>query len=301
MAVTVVESTHVTYEFNPSMTPIAEVEPGSLVEFHTADALGGQIRSEADTLDGLDFSQVNPATGPVAIAGAKPGDALKVEILEIRTASHGVVMAVPGLGLLGDLVKVPQTKIVPIGEEYVDFGSGLVLPKRPMIGVIGVATAQESVPCGTPGDHGGNMDTTDICAGSTLLLPVFQPGAMLAMGDVHALMGDGEICGTGVECPARVLVRVNLLKAAGLARPMVYTKAEVQAIASARTVSEASALAVKDMVAYLQRETDLDFNESYMFLSLSGQMRISQLVDPLLTVRMAVSKDVLSCLQHAAK
>lgn len=296
MTVTRVGGDRLIYKFAPQLTAAGEVDSGSLVEFTTVDCFGGQVKTEDNTLDSIDFSRVNPATGPVAIAGAEPGDALQVDILDIATESVGVIMAVPGLGVLGEKVTEPQTKVVKIGPRFIEFDAKLRLPKKPMIGVIGVATAEGEVPCGTPGDHGGNMDTTEICTGNRLILPVFQPGAMLALGDVHAAMGDGEVCGTGVECGAKVLVKVTLLKNAHVRRPMLETKSEIQTIASGSDVSAASQLAVADMIEYLQREAHLSFNEAYMLISVYGEVRISQLVDPLLTVRVAISKEVLGVL-----
>lgn len=138
------------------------------------------------------------------------------------------------------------------------------------------------------------MDTRDICTGSTLYLPVFQEGAQLAMGDVHAAMGDGEICGTGVECSAEVLVRVSLQKDMKLKRPLLITSTEVQAIASAQTADEAAKLAIGDLVSYIMRQNKLSFNDAYMLASVMGNARISQLVDPLITVRMGIAKELIS-------
>jgi len=283
---------HVTYSFHPTLSSIAQVPSGTLITFETQDALGGQIKSEADKLEGLDFSKVNPATGPVAIADAEPGDALKIDILEIKTAPQGILLAVPGLGVLGDRVTNPETRIVEIGEHNIEFAQRK-LPLHPMIGVIGVATESEEIPCGTPGDHGGNMDTRDICPGNSLYLPVFQPGGLLAIGDVHATMADGESCGTGVECGAEVLVRVTVIKEMGIKRPLLETPSEIQTIASAESTDAAARLGVSDMVEYLMRTINVSFNEAYMLVSMVGQVKISQLVDPQLTVRVAVPKSIL--------
>lgn len=296
VTVTRVSGEQVIYKFSPQLEAVVEVSSGALVEFTTIDAFGGQVKSESDRLESIDFSRVNPASGPVAITGAEPGDALQVDILDITTDSVGIVTAVPGLGVLGHRVTEPQTKLVKIGPRFIEFDQKLRLPKKPMIGVIGVAPAEGEIPCGTPGDHGGNMDTTEICPGNRLFLPVFQPGALFALGDVHAAMGDGEVCGTGVECAAKVLVRLTVLKNFGIKRPMLETRSEIQTIASAVDVSDAAKLAVADMIEYLKQHAQLSFNEAYMLLSVYGSVKISQLVDPLLTVRVAISKEVLGSL-----
>ncbi len=288
---------HVIYAFAASMSPVATVESGTTLVFQAVDALGGQVTSAETTLDHLDFSRVNPATGPVAVAGAQPGDALLVEILDIVTSDHGVMLAVPGLGILGHKVDTPTTKVVPIGGESVTFNQWS-LPKQPMIGVIGTAPQEGSVPCGTPSDHGGNMDTKDIKVGSSIYLPVFQPGGLLAMGDVHAAMADGEVCGTGVECSADITVRVHRIPQFGIARPLVVTPTAIMAVASAATIEEASQLALEQVIDFLVAKEGLSFNDAYMLCSLVTDIRISQLVDPLLTVRASLPKTYLTAPLH---
>ncbi len=280
------------YSFGAHMNPILTVPSGSSLTFHTVDALGGQIKQDADTVDALDFSKVNPATGPVAVEGAEPGGALRIDILDIETDSYGVILAVPGLGVLGNAVQFPGTKVVPVGGDRVFFDS-FSLKKQPMIGVIGTAPASGSIACGTPGDHGGNMDTRDIRAGHSLYLPVFQPGGQLAMGDVHAAMGDGEVCGTGVECGAKIHCSVHHIPSFPIRRPLLVTPTEIQIIASAETVEAAAKLAVEDLVEHLVLTHALAFNDAYMLASLAADVRISQLVDPLLTVRACLDRRYL--------
>ena len=183
------KSKHI-FAFGPNLKPAAEAENEEIVIFETLDALSNQITSEEQTLEVVDFSKVNPATGPLYVKGAKPGDALKVDILDIEVADRGVVLTAPKAGVLGDKVKKPKTKVCKIEDGYVYFGD-IRIPARPMIGVIGVASLEE-IPCGKPGKHGGNMDTKLIRKGTTLYLPVFVEGGLLAIGDLHAVMGEGK-------------------------------------------------------------------------------------------------------------
>ncbi len=296
-AVLKISQDHVIYAFSAAMAAVATVESGSTVVFETVDALGGQVTHEGTTLDSLDFSRVNPATGPVAIAGAQPGDALLVEILDIVTADHGVMLAVPNLGILGDRVSTPSTKVVAIGGQTVTFNQWS-LPKQPMIGVIGTAPQTGSVPCGTPSDHGGNMDTKDIRAGASIYLPVFQPGGLLAMGDVHAAMADGEVCGAGVECSADITVRVHRVPGFAIQRPLIVTQEAMMAVASAETIEAAAKMALEQIVQFLVDKEHLSFNDAYMLCSLVVDMRISQLVDPLLTVRAVLPQTYLTAPLH---
>jgi amidase len=197
---TIPSSEH-TYAFTPNLEAVDTIRLGEAVCFDALDALGGQVRRETDILAGLDFNRVNPATGPIRFDGLIPGDTLTVVIDAIEMEDQGAIVTGPGLGVLGDEIENHATRILPIRDGYVHFGD-LGLKACPMIGVIGVASATHSFPTGTAHRHGGNMDTKEIGVGTTLYLPVFQEGAMLAMGDVHAVMGDGEVCVSACEVSA---------------------------------------------------------------------------------------------------
>ena len=157
---------------------------------------------------------------------------------------------------------------------------GVELPLNPMIGVIGVAPAGESVPCGTPGDHGGNMDTIGIREGAILRLPVFVKGAYLGLGDLHAAMGDGEVSVTGLEVFGEVDLDLSLEKGASLPCPLLHDGDEVASTGY--------------MHDFLLAKTSLNADEALMLMSLCGHARISQIVDPLKTARFAMPVSVLA-------
>jgi amidase len=204
------------------------------------------------------------------------------------------VMAVSGdFGVLRDRFEGMSFQMVPI-EAGLALVAGANVPVRPMIGVIGVAPAGAPVPCGSPGSHGGNMDTRLIGEGATLYLPVFAPGALLAAGDLHAAMGDGEICGTGVEVAGSVRLRVDLRRDLELANPVVETSEVVATIASAVTLDEAAELATSDMADLLMRRLGLSAQDATTLMSAAGQLQVSQVVDPLKTARYAMSKETLA-------
>ena len=165
-----------------------------------------------------------------------------------------------------------------------------------MIGVIGVATAEEdgSWTTDTPWKHGGNMDTKEIKAGSTLYFPVNQEGGLLALGDCHAIMGEGEICFTGLEIPAKVKLKVDLIKDRKIEWPIVERENEFMILASGEDLDDAIYKGTDEMVKYLMELKDLSFEEAYMMASLLVDIRISQVVDPKKTIRAVVSKDIVS-------
>ncbi len=281
------------YAFSPDLRARATVQPGETFEVECQDSCGGQIRTEADLLPKVDLDHVNGATGPIEVAGARPGDALRVSILSLKVGPVGYVGIEPKLGVLGDRVPEAKTRILPIRNGLARFSEDLRLPIAPHIGTIGVATAGESFSTFFPGDHGGNLDTREIRAGNTLYLPVFQPGAQLALGDIHALMADGEVCVTGIEIGGVVRVRVDVVPGMGLKRPLVETRDAWVPLASAPDLDEAARLATSDAVDLLARGRGMSWEDAYMLASLTCDLRISQDVDPCRTCKMILPKRLL--------
>jgi len=303
---TISDDTHgVVYEFAPEMEPVRTVEPNTSLTFETRDSLNGAIQTDDDLLEEIP-EEVNAATGPVAVEGADPGDVLRVEIEDVRLAEdHGRVVTTPGFGLLqdDDAVVAPFTRITPVedaanyddGRPRVRFGERSI-PADPCIGTIGVAPADESYTTLVPHDHGGNLDTNDVTAGSVLYLPVFQSGAMLAMGDSKAAMADGEMCGTGAEIATDVDVTLDVIfdPEFDLERPLIDTGDHWKTVASAETMEAATKLAHKDAMKLLSAEHGYSPTEAHTFGSLVGGLEISQVVDPLVTVRNAIPSEHVS-------
>jgi amidase len=281
-----------TYTFSPHHPPALRADPGTTIQFETWDALDDQIKSDADSAEKINLDHVNAATGPVFLNGAKRGDTLVAEILDIRPARTGAALIIPGFGYLQEAIPGPFTRMFHSEQDgSYKFGKHIRIGQKPMIGTIGVAP-DEPITTLSSGDHGGNLDTTDICTGSKLLLPVFVEGALFGVGDVHARMGDGEVCGTGIECGAEVTIRLDLIKGYAIPRPRIENRDEVMCVASAEGLEHAIRLALGDMVAWLHAEKDLSREEAYMLVSICGDVRIGQVVDPAVTVRVALPKEV---------
>ncbi len=280
------------YAFDKENPPVDTIHSGDTVRFETCDCFTDTVLSENDLMMDLDFTKINPATGPIFIEGAEPGDVLQVEILKIEVHPRGVMAVAEGEGLLGEYVPFAQTKIFPLSGDTIEM-FGLTLPLTKMIGVIGTAPAGEPISNGTPGEHGGNMDCTIIKEGSVLFLPVHVAGGLLALGDLHAVMADGEISVTGAESSGEVELRVTVLKDSPLPTPSVLTDKIYATLSSAKTMEDASKEASKKMIDFLISEAGLSFNEAYMLLSATGKLSVCQVVDPLMTMRMEVSRDHL--------
>lgn len=287
-----ISNEHVIFEMNKENEPVLTVDSGTDVVFETMDCFSGEVQTEEDTVSNIDFSTVNPATGPLYINDAQVGDTLKVTINKITIDDRGAVLTAPGLGLLADRIEKEQTTFAEVTEDATLY-KGHTIPLRKMIGVIGTAPAGEGINTGTPHDHGGNLDTTLIGEGASIYLPVNVEGALLSMGDMHSSMGDGEIMGSGLEVAGEIEVTVEVLKDEKLPLPLVETEELYATLASRETMEEASKVALNHMVDLIQDKTDLTFNEAGMFLSMAGDLKVSQAVNPNKTMRVEVRKDTL--------
>ncbi len=280
------------FSLSADAVPVARIRPGDSVLLDTADCFSDQIQSADATPAGVDWEHINPATGPVFIEGTEPGDVLSVLIERIDVADRGVMAVSGDFGVLRDRFEGMSFALVPIEGKFARV-AGASVPVRPMIGVIGVAPSGAPVPCGSPGSHGGNMDTRLIGEGTTLYLPVFVRGALLAAGDLHAAMGDGEICGTGIEVAGSVQLRVDVRRDIGLDNPALETSEVVATIASAASLDEAADRATSDMADLLTRRLGLSPSDATMLMSAAGQLQVSQVVDPLKTARYAMPSGIL--------
>ncbi|HOJ89151.1 MAG TPA: acetamidase/formamidase family protein [Pseudothermotoga sp.] len=284
-----IKSDNCIYAFSQSMQPVETAEPGEILLFETSDALGGQIKDENDTTN-LDFSKVNPATGPVFIKNAHVGQTLKVKILDIEISDRGVIVAEEGFGVLPDAIKGFKAKVLEINNGFICFDN-ITLSIDPMIGVIGVAPEKGEFPTGTASKHGGNMDTKYIKSGSTLYLPIFQEGALLALGDVHALMADGEVCVSACEVGSKVTIKTELIDRK-INWPVVETDQGYFILVSLPDINEAFREATLQSVELLSEQLRIPFEKAYMLASLVVDIQISQLVDPNKTVRAFVPKRI---------
>ncbi len=282
------------YQMDSSNKPQIYVNDGDILKVETSDCFNGQISKEGDILTNTDFESFNPATGPIYVEGAKVGDILKVHVLEININDYGVISVMPDFGVTGEYHREEKTKIIPIIKNKAVFNDKISLDVEPMIGVIGTAPANKSIMTVVPDNHGGNMDCKRITADSAVFLPVNVEGGLLSIGDLHAVMGDGEVCGCGVEIKGDVTIRVEVLKNKSLPLPLVATKESIMTISSKETLDEASKQATINMYSFLVNELKLSNEEASMLLSVAGDLKVCQIVNPLKTARFEIRKSVLS-------
>jgi acetamidase/formamidase len=286
--------------WNNEFPPLLTIAPGEAVEFEIRDASGGQIteRSGIEAVSGMDFSRINPVTGPVAIDGAEPGDALKVTVLSLTPATAvgagwGWTANIPGFGLLADQFPEPALHLWTYRPDLAApalFGPGGKVPLRPFTGTIGVAPAAPGLHSIVPPRRvGGNMDIRDIAAGTVLHLPIEVAGALFSVGDTHAAQGDGEVCGTAIESPMSIALKFDLVKGANLAMPRFTTPGPVTRHLDAKGYEVTTGIgpdlmagardAVSGMIELLSRRHGMAPVDAYMLCSVCADLRISSIVD----------------------
>jgi len=277
------------YSISSSNSPRLFIEPGETINVETEDAFSGQIRKEGDTRDFTKIPYSNPQTGPIYVKGAEAGDTLSVSIQDIRpTIGQGATRIVsfwyPAKydtqalqKLLGAERAVPERPVIcKISDGKVYF-ENYVMPYSPMIGTISTADPIESYLPWFPGPHGGNMDIPDIAVGSTVFLPVLTRGALLHLGDVHAIQGDGELSGTAVEMPAMTTLKIDLVKNHKISWPRLETSDGLYTISASetgRTFDEAVRLAFLELVLWLEKDYDMNRWLAFELLSLVAKVRI---------------------------
>lgn len=286
--------------FNPNLPPALHAGRGETIIIETQDCYGGGLTEDPKTYGRADDKKRNPVTGPIYVEGADVGDVLCVHIQQINVASSGVVILKPDFGILGKDVRHHSVRRVPIDGDRVELSEGVSVPMNPVIGVIGVAPRHGEISTLYPGRHGGNMDTLEITTGTRIFLPVQVKGALLSLGDVKACMGDGQTTGGGVEVGAEITIRLDTLPGGRFSWPRLESQNACVTIASASSVDQAARLAVMEMVRWLEQDKGLDFETAYLVVGVSGDLRISQWVNPLITARVILPKGVMHKIQRRA-
>jgi acetamidase/formamidase len=241
----------------------------------------------------------HPMSGPIFVEGAEPGDTLEIRILAIEFLHpFGVNAFSPGGGVLPDDFPYAQLKLFrwKPGADRVEFGRGVTLPLAPFFGSIGVAPPPlvGRISSRPPGWHGGNLDNKDLVAGSVLFLPVHVPGALLSIGDGHALQGDGEVTGTALETSLRGTFELRVRKGQRLRWPRAETPTHYIAMGLNEDLDEATHLATREMVDFLVAEKGLSRDDAYMLCSLAGDLHVTQAVDATKGVHLTIPKSIFS-------
>lgn len=287
------------------------VAPGTIVELTTEDCFGGAVRGVDDLPSQVcAFPYLNPVTGPIAVAGAEPGDAVAVHFVDIRPARDWAVSST--FPHFGALTATHATAMLhPALPERVwmydvDAARGLCrfrarasdleieLPLDPMHGTVGVAPAAgEVIMSITPGAHGGNMDTPEMRAGATAYFPVNVPGGLISIGDGHCRQGEGEVCGTAVEAAMDTVVVVDLVKGAAPAWPRLEDDLHLMSTGSARPLEDAFRISQHDLVGWTSSLLGLDELDAYQLVSQAALAPAGNVVDTDYTMLAKMPKTAL--------
>lgn len=292
------EQTH--NKFSRAIPPVLRVPSGAVIEVETEEATDAQIGpgSTAADLANVAFDPIHPLTGPVYVEGAEPGDVLAVTLHEIEVGDWAWTAVFPGFGFLADEFDEPYLKTwrFASGDTVAEFSERIRIPLRPFAGVMGVAPPTDSMLSTIPPRaNGGNMDNRHLVAGTTVYFPVFVEGALFSIGDTHAAQGDGEVSGTAIEAPMRIVYEVSVLKGGRrIAEPQYETDEYYAVTAFATDLDEAAKKATRYMIDYLVDAHGLSRYEAYALASLAADLKISEVVDvPHVLVSMHIPKSVL--------
>lgn len=240
--------------------------------------------------------------GPIAIEGSEPGDTLVVEILKVRPnrdtavstqgGTFGALVPDRGTAMLNEpfprgryiwrLDRAALTGTLDVPRSRI---KTVTAPLKPMLGRVAVAPEGDEAFGGLwPGPFGGNMDVADVREGTTVYLPVFHPGALFYFGDGHALQGDGEVCGSGLETAMDVAFRFRLIKKKAIAWPRLEDAEHIMVAGSARPLSDALRIAFVELINWLVSDFGFEKADAYQLVSQLATVRVAQMVDPLYTV-----------------
>jgi len=282
----------VVFKADSSNLPVLRIQSGDTVIFECRDAFNQTIQKPDDLPINFDMELINPATGPVYIEDAEPGDTLEVHIEKIDVAEQGSCCIIPDFGYLAPEFPEPWTQIIPIIDGYAIFSDSVKIPIDPFPGTLIVAPAEGSHGTLIPKEYGGNMDSRACTVGTIVYLPVLVEGALFGVGDVHAVQGDGEVCGTAVEIDADVTIKLVVNKEKKIKRPHYENDEFYMTTAWGETTDEACKIALRDMINWIVQEKGLTRQEAYALCSCVVDMRISQLVDITPGVRAVLPKSV---------
>ena len=286
----VIPKDKVIFHFNTTNKANYTVQDGEVFWVEADDCYSGQITDASVKRPDIDIGIMDCAVGPIDVEGAHPGDTLCVEVMAIDLAPQGVMVTSVGLGVLGDRITEPDTKIIPVHDGFAHFSDTIKIPLTPMIGVMGVAPKSGEIHCAVPDDHGANMDTKLVKVGSRVYFPVNIEGAGLAVGDMHACMGDGELSGTGIEIAGRMCLKVTVYHDRPIQRPVIETFDGIYFLASRSTLNESIKVATADVVEFLMKKLNLSFPDAYRLMSATCDAQICEVVDDNVTVRLHCPK-----------
>ena len=282
--------------------PVMRIRPGDVLDLFTEDAFGGRIRSSDDLPSRtITYPFINPQTGPFFVEGAEPGDTLAIHLIDVQPARDWAVSTtVPLFGALTGTKFTPTLQpALPertwryavdraAGEvvfQALDSAFSVRLPLEPFLGTIGVApAASEARNVLVPEAFGGNMDTPEARAGTTIYLGVNVEGALFSIGDGHYTMGEGEVCGVAVEGAMDTLLTVELIKGVYCEWPRLEDDDSIMVAGSYRPLEDAFRIAHTQLIRWIGAETELSLMDTYQLVTQASRSPIANVCDANYTI-----------------
>lgn len=292
------------YNFDHRIEPVVHIESGETVVVYTEDGFGGLNNDRIHHLQ----TELNPLTGPIFVNGAEPGDSLKITIISIEpTREWGASCLLHGIGaLVPNNYTIMPTDSIPEKVYIYKFANNntelkcdnlLSFPYEPCIGTIGTAPEDEAKKSTATFNQGGNIDVPDVSSGNILYLPIAVTGAYLSLGDVHAKQGDGELCGVSIEMPAKVSLKIEVVKGKTIKCPRVESPTEIMSIGSCKPMDDAARMAYHELIGWM---VELGWEDliAYQTLSQCGKLHVGNMVNSSYSLVAKVDKEVAYRTQH---
>jgi amidase len=284
------------FSINPDTPPMMEVAPGEMFEIEVLGSLAEvpDVKTiPTPFTPECEGHPLTPIAGPIVVRGARPGDSVAIDLLEIAPRIDGVTAILKQFGALKEEFAEPKALACPVRDGKAWFADRIPIPLYPNLGTISTMPPQGYKPS-YAGPYGGDFDQKDVGVGSRVHLPVIHPGALVFFADPHAVISDGIISGTGIECSARVKARIGLNRATRIERPIIEQADTVQVLGWGPTVEAATEDAARGAVDFVASRTRLGREEAYMLLGITGELRVGTSPRPVMCARLMIPREVLS-------
>ena len=298
----ITKENNIKYALSANDRFIDAVEPDDIFEVQCAININDGVLTHVGqqlTPDDVHLPFVNGATGPIEVKGAKPGDMITIDILDMKVEGLGFSSLWPGIGIFPDWVRKKEfgikTQVVEVKDGIIHWDDKLKLPVKPMIGVAGIGPLHGAVLTVDNGTHGGNLDVQEITTGNSVMFRVEHEGAHLFLGDCHAIQGDGECVGMGaVEIAAELRVKVRLSEApARMTWPRIETPTHLCTVGCARPLEDAMRIAFEELIYWMEDDFGIPAPDAYLLLAQVAEARCTQMVNPKYSYICKISKEIL--------
>jgi len=284
------------FSVSPSTPPELTIDSGDEVTLEVRGAFADvkDIRTVPTPFTpACDGHPLAPIAGPVAVRGAKPGDCLAIDLLEITPhEGEGLTAILRDFGVLRGEFTEPRALKCPVRDGKAWFADRIPVALTPNLGTISTMPPEGYKPS-YAGAYGGDFDQKDAGQGARVYLPVMVPDALVFFADPHAAISDGIITGTGVECTSTVRARITVVEGMQVAHPVIENEHSLQFVGTGPSVEAATEDAARHAVAFTAAHTGLSEEESYMLLSIVGELRIGTSPRPIMAARLIVPRETL--------